>query len=205
MIIPADTVQAMIPFNGTDEITFIVDQCSNVSIGLMNLTSFQQWNTSGLSGTAPFLPGSQTGFQTTELVSFTISSLKPQTQYIAVLQSPSTTDAYISMSLYLGSEASLETIIPVRSACSAVLANSTISQHIQATMHTHACIDMLDVASACNTACKHHVCATHRQHECCGIDMQAKLQLLHDVLPTQCGHSPLPPSPVHKPTTAPKK
>lgn len=117
MEIPADTVQAMIPFNGTDEFTFLVNQCSNITIGLMNLTSFQQWNTSGLSGTAPFLPGSKTSLQTTELVSFTISSLKPQTQYIAVLQTPSTTDAYISMSLYLGSAASLETIIPVRSTC----------------------------------------------------------------------------------------
>ena len=131
MEIPADTVQAMIPFNGTDEITFLVDQCSNVTIGVMNLTSFQQWNTSGLSGTAPFLPGSKTALQTTELVSFTISSLQPQTQYIAVLQTPSTTDAYISMSTYLGSEASLETIIPVRSACQASC-NTIVCTHTHA-------------------------------------------------------------------------
>ncbi|KAL0018909.1 hypothetical protein WJX77_007629 [Trebouxia sp. C0004] len=34
----------MIPFNGTDEIISLVNECSNLSIGLMNLSSFQQWS-----------------------------------------------------------------------------------------------------------------------------------------------------------------
>ncbi|DBB04273.1 TPA: hypothetical protein ACH3X1_012771 [Trebouxia sp. C0004] len=76
---PANTVQAMIPFNGTDEIISLVNECSNLSIGLMNLSSFQQWSSSGLLSSAQFLPGSKTGFQTTELVNFTISGLNPQT------------------------------------------------------------------------------------------------------------------------------
>ena len=114
MEVPANTVQAMIPFNGTDEAIFIIEECSTVSTGLMNITSFDQWNASGLSGTPPFLPGSQLSFQTTTPVNFTISGLQPQMQYLAVVQSPSDTDAMISMSLYLGSNVDVDNVVPVR-------------------------------------------------------------------------------------------
>lgn len=112
MEVPANTVQAMIPFNGTDEAIFIIEECSTVSTGLMNITSFDQWNASGLSGTPPFLPGSQLSFQTTTPVNFTISGLQPQMQYLAVVQSPSDTDAMISMSLYLGSNVDVDNVVP---------------------------------------------------------------------------------------------
>ncbi len=118
MEIPANTVQAMVPFNGTDEVIFFIEECSTLSIGLMNISSFQQWNKSGLSGAGPFLPESKLSLETSEPYNWTMTNLDPQTQYTAILQSPSSSDATISMSIYLGSIADVDTIIPVRIVCS---------------------------------------------------------------------------------------
>lgn len=93
---PGNTVSVMVPFNGTDEMQLNVTYSNGVDIGVMKLSSFQQWNASGLTTKAPFLPGSRTSVTVSSdpdaFSNWTVGGLSPQSSYVAVLHNWPTCD-----------------------------------------------------------------------------------------------------------------
>jgi len=123
---PGNTVSVMVPFNGTDEMQLNVTYSNGVDIGVMKLSSFQQWNASGLTTKAPFLPGSRTSVTVSSdpdaFSNWTVGGLSPQSSYVAVLQTASSTSGRVAMSAYPGLPQDIELLIPVRCLASVLLA-----------------------------------------------------------------------------------
>ncbi|DBA85793.1 TPA: hypothetical protein ACH3X1_005349 [Trebouxia sp. C0004] len=113
---PGNTVSVMVPFNGTDEMQLNVTYSNGVDIGVMKLSSFQQWNASGLTTKAPFLPGSRTSVSVNSdpdaFSNWTIGGLSPQSSYVAVLQTASSTSGRVAMSAYPGLPQDIDLLIP---------------------------------------------------------------------------------------------
>ena len=115
---PGNTVSVMVPFNGTDEMQLNVTYSNGVDIGVMKLSSFQQWNASGLTTKAPFLPGSRTAVTVSSdpdaFSNWTVGGLSPQSSYVAVLQTESSASGRVAMSAYPGLPQNIDLLIPVR-------------------------------------------------------------------------------------------